>query len=106
MADSDAKIVRVADAGGWKVAFWRVAPYRRGRHEVFTELVALWAIRSDGGVGGLVVGTDGRLVPAETIHNFLGYCEPNGTIPERYELEARRRVEDLDERERMVATNG
>lgn len=76
---------------------------------MFTEPVVLWAIRSDGNVGGLLVGTDGRLSAAESDERFLGYCPPSGMIPERYEQEARRRVEahldktlGVTENERMV----
>ena len=101
----ETKILRVADASGWKAACWRPAPYGRGRHEVFTEPVVLWAIYSDGNVGGLIVGTDGRLTPAEDVHNFLGYCA-TGAIPDRFEDAARRGVEELHQRERMVAFNG
>jgi hypothetical protein len=96
----EARAVSIAPAGGWRAAF--VAYDGWGSARTFAVPLALWALDAAGEVRGLVVGADGRLASAES-DDFLGYCEPEAMIPQRYTGEARRRAEARDERERMVS---
>lgn len=96
-------MVSALPAEGWRAAFWR--ELSRRSQEVSLEDLAVWTIHEDGQVAGMVVGTEGTLVDAESLDNFLGFTTKGGNLA-RYREEARRRAEELDqrERERMVIT--
>ena len=108
MADSEDgtrdAVVSALPGDEFRACFWREVSSRS--QEIFCEPVALWIVRMDGQVVGMVAGPAqlGTLVDAETLDNFLGFAGAGQDLS-RYWEEARRRAESKQS-ERMVSTSG